>query len=180
MRPCGYELIKGLIYTWEKEALPVVSQSGQEEIARRMIGGSTVLRLVAALWEKEGASAYYGNRELRGALKKSMTALKKAGLDDVAGEVGKQLAGQYIMPGEYPGLNALLKEADDLKAVLEKVLIAVAGVKKPGKPLVKAHDNLRSIMKLRIERDMHLDNIIRGDYTHLEKDMDEFIHRLYP
>jgi hypothetical protein len=180
MRPCCYELIKGLIYTWENDVFPIVSESGQGEVVRRMRGGSIVLRLLAASWDSEGAHAYYGNKELRQGLRRSLAALEKAGLSEAVGEVKEQLAKEYVAPGNYRDLNLLLKEADDLKAVLEQVLTAIAGVAKPGKPLVKAHDQLCKIIKVQVERDMDLDRIIRGDFSQVETTMNEFIQRLCP
>jgi hypothetical protein len=178
MRPCAYELIKGLLHTWENEALPIVADAGQGEILRRMRGGSVVLRLLAATWGAEGEAAHRGNNELRRALGASIPALHEAGLGDVALKVETRLVTEYVPPGAYPALRLLLQEADDLRLVLTEVLTAVAAVENPPATLEQAHDALRGLLRLQVERDLHLDKIIRGDFSQVEEEMDEYIATL--
>jgi hypothetical protein len=178
MRPCSYELIKGLIDTWEKDVFPIIVESGQVAVVRRAKAGSVVLRILASSWESEGANAFCGNKELRRALRRALPALKKAGLDKIAGEVEVQLGKKYILPGHYPSPNLLLKEADDLGWVVESILEAIAMVEKPGKALRGVHDRLRRIMKLQIERERDIEKIVKSDFSQVEKMMNDVIYGL--
>jgi hypothetical protein len=179
MRPCFYEMMKGLIHTWENEIFPIVSDSGQGEMVRRMRGGSTVLRLMAASYDSEGEKLFEGNRMLRKELRASVPHLEKAGLTDLTDMVEAMLEREYFPPDRYPALKMLVKEANDLNTLLEKVLAGINTLSTMENHLEPIRDRLLNIMRQQVEQDMDLEMIIRGDYSHLEDKMDDFIRFAY-
>ncbi len=175
MRPCFLEMINGVFHTWENVITPFVAKSGEGELMRQMKGGSTVLKLLAAQYESEGEKLFNGNKALREALDESIPVFRNAGMGDLADRVQAVISKAYIPKDAYPATRLLIRESNDLNAILEIVLERIAAFHKKDPAMEKVRGRFLDLMKQRMEQDMDMDRIIRGDDSELKRKISAFM-----
>jgi len=162
VRPSPYEIIDGVVYTHTNVFLPIVMMSGDAEAFREASVCGSLMKRLSASWDTEGENLCKENKELREGLQAAVPALKEAGLDALAGDTESQLAKEYYPKEAYAPVRALMQENHDLKAVLDRFLVAVAGVQAPPQALQDVKASMRKIMKRQVERDLGLQMMMLG------------------
>lgn len=162
MRPSIYDIIAGIIQTWDETILPIVLVSGQEWPLREMKMGSILLHRLAASWDTEGENYFQENNDMRQALRQSLPAFRRAGMDAIVSEIEREADREYYPKGGYPPLKALMEENYCLKETLDTALVAIAGVKRQSKALQNVHINLRKVIKRQLSRDLSLRKVMQS------------------